>query len=178
MWVVGLCPGSAGNVLRNGHQWHVRMHGASASLHVLICLQCHHLQVASTAGSIRSLLPGPPPPAWRRQCAFGTCCRSFHVLCGRAAGQQLTFRATDGEPLAFCELHSRPAFEQMVGAGSWEGAGGSLVRVAALHAKAGGAMWLGRGSGWWLLGMVTRRQQSILPCEACAAHDPSPHQGT
>ena len=62
----------------------------------------------------------PTPLAWRRQCAFGTCCRSFHVLCGRAAGQQLTFRATDGEPLAFCELHSRPAFEKMVRGGCKE----------------------------------------------------------
>lgn len=71
----------------------------------------------------------------RRQCAFGTCCRSFHVLCGRAAGQQLTFRATDGEPLAFCELHSRPAFDKMVRA-----------VVAARHGS--GAAWLqGDGSG-------------------------------
>ena len=55
-----------------------------------------------------------PTLRWRRQCAFGTCCRSFHVLCARGAGQQLAFRATDGEPLAFCELHSRPAFEKLV----------------------------------------------------------------
>lgn len=48
------------------------------------------------------------------QCAMGTCCRSFHVLCGHVAGQTLTFRSTDGEPLAFCELHSRPAFEKLV----------------------------------------------------------------
>jgi hypothetical protein len=55
-----------------------------------------------------------PAAAARSQCSFGTCCRSFHVLCGRAAGQQLTFRAQDGEPLQFCELHSRPTFEKMV----------------------------------------------------------------
>ncbi|KAL4452519.1 hypothetical protein ABPG75_008181 [Micractinium tetrahymenae] len=48
------------------------------------------------------------------QCAFGTCCRSFHVLCGRAAGQQLHFRTTDGEPLAFCALHSKPTFAKLV----------------------------------------------------------------
>ena len=48
------------------------------------------------------------------QCAFGTCLRSFHVTCGRAAGQHLAFRATDGEPLPFCGLHSKPAFSKMV----------------------------------------------------------------
>lgn len=54
------------------------------------------------------------PVPERRQCVFGTCLKSFHVLCGRAAGQQLMFRASDGEPLPFCDLHSKPAFEKMV----------------------------------------------------------------
>lgn len=46
------------------------------------------------------------------QCAYGRCCRAFHVLCGRAAGQVLTFRLADGEPLAFCETHSAAAYEE------------------------------------------------------------------
>lgn len=36
------------------------------------------------------------------------------MLCGRAAGQQLHFRATDGEPLAFCGMHSKPTFAKLV----------------------------------------------------------------
>jgi hypothetical protein len=32
------------------------------------------------------------------------------VLCGRAAGNLLTFRLTDGEPLQFCSAHSGERF--------------------------------------------------------------------
>ena len=44
------------------------------------------------------------------QCCFRACMRSFHVLCGRQGGQEFAFRIHDGEPLAFCAFHSKPAF--------------------------------------------------------------------
>ena len=44
------------------------------------------------------------------QCSYSSCCRPFHVLCGRAAGNLLTFRTTDGEPLQFCSTHSGERF--------------------------------------------------------------------
>ena len=47
------------------------------------------------------------------RCSHGGCCTAFHVLCGRAAGQLLAFRRTDGEPLAFCRQHSTPAYEEV-----------------------------------------------------------------
>lgn len=84
------------------------------------CLGKHSaLLLRAPDGLVRPALPPSPTFPERRQCAFGTCCRSFHVLCARAAGQHLTFRATDGEPLAFCELHSRPTFEKMVSGVDW-----------------------------------------------------------
>lgn len=44
------------------------------------------------------------------QCSFGTCCRAFHVLCGHLNKQVHSFRITDGEPMAFCSLHSTKKF--------------------------------------------------------------------
>ncbi|GAB4818775.1 hypothetical protein N2152v2_005821 [Parachlorella kessleri] len=46
------------------------------------------------------------------QCSFTNCCRPFHVMCARAAGQVLTFREMDGEPLAFCSVHSAGRYER------------------------------------------------------------------
>ncbi|KAH7622005.1 putative Protein Jade-1 [Nannochloris sp. 'desiccata'] len=46
------------------------------------------------------------------QCSYGSCCKGFHVLCGRFAGYQLTF-SLDGEPLAFCNVHSRPQYSRV-----------------------------------------------------------------
>lgn len=101
--------------------------------------------------------------AWRRQCAFGTCCRSFHVLCGRAAGQQLTFRATDGEPLAFCELHSRPAFEKMVSGAEDLGMEWEELKGRMLSQKIGHCRWgfCSKFASW--------RNE-----DACTAGDPTP----
>jgi len=47
-----------------------------------------------------------------RQCSYGSCCKGFHVLCGRFAGYHLTF-SLDGEPLAFCNVHSRPQYSRV-----------------------------------------------------------------
>lgn len=46
------------------------------------------------------------------QCSYGSCCRSFHVLCGRHAGHVVTFR-NNGDPVAFCATHSSKNFMRM-----------------------------------------------------------------
>ncbi|KAK9814219.1 hypothetical protein WJX72_002471 [[Myrmecia] bisecta] len=43
------------------------------------------------------------------QCAFRSCCRPFHVLCGRSIGNLLPL-AADGEPLGFCSEHSKDKY--------------------------------------------------------------------
>jgi hypothetical protein len=79
----------------------------------------------------------------RSQCSYGSCCRAFHVLCGRFAGHELGF-TLDGSSLAFCNVHSRPRFLAVRQAMA-EGKDAAEAIEAAAAAAAGGSGDEGEG---------------------------------